>query len=266
MYNVLLVDDEEIALAAMKKGVHWENLLVTGIHMATNITDAKAILTQRAVDVLICDIEMPNGSGIDLVRWMNERQMEVVCIFLTCHSDFDYARTAITLGISEYLLKPVDHEELELVLEKAIEKKKYTASVDRARMILADVSRENMVPEDEARKNQQILEETKAFIQKNISMDISRDDVAANVFLNPDYLSRIFKKETGYSISEYILKMRMSVACELLVKTDLSVSKVAASCGYTHMAHFSKMFKKEMLLTPNEYRMKYRLNEKSSKR
>ena len=258
MYNVLLVDDEEIALAAMKKGVDWEKLGVTGIDMATNISDAKAILKSKVIDVLICDIEMPCGSGIDLVRWMNEHKIDSVCLFLTCHSDFNYARTAISLGITEYLLKPVDYEELEAVLIKAIEKKKQATQVDRARMMLEKVSKENMVREDEEIKNQRIIDETKNFIKKNIGMEISRDDVAAHVFLNPDYLSRIFKKDTGYSISEYILKMRISVACELLVKTNLSVSKVAVSCGYTHMAHFSKMFKKEMQMTPNEYRLKYR--------
>lgn len=259
MYNVLLVDDEEIALAAMKKGVDWERLNVTGIDTATNITDARQILCSKNIDVLVCDIEMPNGSGIDLVRWMNDNQKDSICIFLTCHSDFDYARTAISLGISEYLLKPVDHEELEQVITKAIEKKVYAAQMDRAKVILADVSKKTMVSEDEDAKNKRIIEATKAFIRKNIGMDISRDDVAANVFLNPDYLSRIFKRATGYSISEYILKIRMSVACELLTKTELSISKVAASCGYTHMAHFSKMFKKETQLTPNEYRLKYKI-------
>ena len=111
---------------------------------------------------------------------------------------------------------------------------------------------------DEEQKNQYTIEKTQKYIRDNISRELGRDDVAAYVFLNPDYLSRLFKKNTGYSISEYIFKVRMSVACELLTKTDLSVSKVAMSCGYTHLAHFSKMFKKETGMTPNSYRGKYK--------
>ena len=67
---------------------------------------------------------MPNGSGIDLVSWMKEHSREIICVFLTCHSDFSYAKRAISLGVLDYLLKPVDYDELEEVIEKAIQKKK----------------------------------------------------------------------------------------------------------------------------------------------
>lgn len=257
MVQVLIVDDEEIALMAMKQGVDWERLGVCGVLTATNITDARQILTHQVIDILICDIEMPNGSGIELVSWMSERAMEVICIFLTCHSDFSYAKTAISLGVLDYLLKPVDEEELETVIGRAIQKKKDKMAAGRARVILSEVSQSTAPLEEGAHKNKAVLEEAKAFIRANIGRELSRDEVAASVFLNPDYLSRMFKKETGYSISEYIIKMRMSIACELLVKTDLSISKIAMSCGYSHMAHFSKMFKKETLMAPNEYRSRY---------
>ncbi|MBS5522032.1 MAG: helix-turn-helix domain-containing protein [Clostridiales bacterium] len=258
MYRVLMVDDEEIALEAMKKGVAWSRLGVSEVFTATNITDARQIIAREGIDILICDIEMPNGSGIDLVSWMKEHSREIICVFLTCHSDFSYAKRAISLGVLDYLLKPVDYDELEEVIEKAIQKKKNEEAFSRAQVVLSDVSKNTAPVQQQENKNQRIIEETKVFIKDNIGQELSRDEVAANVFLNPDYLSRIFKKETGYSVSEYILKMRMSVACELLVKTDLSVSKIAMSCGYSHMAHFSKMFKKDTGMTPNEYRNRYK--------
>lgn len=261
MYKVLMVDDEEIALMAMEKGVCWEKLKVSGVFKATSITEARQILNMEPIDILICDIEMPNGSGIELVTWMKEYKKDVICIFLTCHSDFVYAKQAISLGVLEYLLKPVDYDELEQVIEKAISQKKNNVALDRAKVILSDVSQNAASKEASENKNKKIINETISFIRENIGKDLSRDEVAANVFLNPDYLSRILKRETGYSISEYILKTRMSVACELLVKTDLSVSKIAMSCGYSHMAHFSKMFKKEYGITPNTYRSRYRISE-----
>ena len=81
--------------------------------------------------------------------------------------------------------------------------------------------------------------------------------------MNKDYLSRIFKEETGMSIVDYIIKKKMNVACELLSTTNLSVSKVAECIGYTHMPYFSKLFKKETGMAPNEYRSHYRRNELS---
>lgn len=258
MYSVLMVDDEEIALAAMKKGVHWEKLGISEVYTATNIMDARYLLNEHGIDVLICDIEMPNGSGIELVQWMTACNKDSICIFLTCHSEFGYAKKAISLGVMEYLLKPVDYDELEDVIQRAIQRKKDNAQDERARALLLNVSQHSIPVIDEEQKNKHTIEKAQKYIRDNISRELSRDDVAAYVFLNPDYLSRIFKKNTGYSVSEYIFKVRMSVACELLTKTDLSVSKVAMSCGYTHLAHFSKMFKKETGMTPNSYRGKYK--------
>lgn len=258
MYSVLMVDDEEIALAAMKKGVCWEKLGISEVYTATNIIDARHVLDEHEIDVLICDIEMPNGSGIELVQWMTEYGKDTICIFLTCHSEFDYAKKAISLGVMEYMLKPVDYDELTEVIQKAIWRKKENVEGERARALLSDVSKHSAPVVDEEQKNQHTIEKAQKYIRDNISRELGRDDVAAYVFLNPDYLSRLFKKNTGYSISEYIFKVRMSVACELLTKTDLSVSKVAMSCGYTHLAHFSKMFKKETGMTPNSYRGKYK--------
>lgn len=256
MYQALMVDDEVIALEAMRQGISWEKLGITRTFQATNITEAKQIINEQMVDVVICDIEMPNGSGIDLVRWLTEYEKECVCIFLTCHSEFAYAKSAIELGVLDYLLKPVDYQELEKVIGRAIQKKKHALENARARVVLSEVSK-SASPEAEQSKNAAMVQAAKQYIKENISRDLSVVEVAEHVFLNPDYLSRVFKRETGYSLKEYILKMRMGIACELLAKTSLSVSKVAMSCGYSHMAHFSQMFKKENGMTPNEYRARF---------
>lgn len=256
MYQALMVDDEVIALEAMKQGIAWEKLGITRTFQATNIAREKQLLNEQLIDVVICDIEMPNGSGIDLVQWLTEYGKDSICIFLTCHSEFSYAKSAIELGVLDYLLKPVDYQELEQVIAKAIQKRKHALENARARVILSEVSK-GASPKEEQSKNAAMAEAAKQYIRENISRDLSVVEVAEHVFLNPDYLSRVFKRETGYTLKEYILKMRMGIACELLAKTSLSVSKVAMSCGYSHMAHFSQMFKKENGMTPNEYRARF---------
>ena len=256
MYQALMVDDEVIALEAMKQGVAWEKLGITRTFQATNIARAKQLLNEQLIDVVICDIEMPNGSGIDLVQWLTEYGKDSICIFLPFHSEFAYAKSAIELRVLDYLLKPVDYQELEQVIAKAIQKRKHSLENARARVILSEVSK-GVSPKEEQSKNAAMAEAAKQYIRENISRDLSVVEVAEHVFLNPDYLSRVFKRETGYTLKEYILKMRMGIACELLAKTSLSVSKVAMSCGYSHMAHFSQMFKKENGMTPNEYRARF---------
>ncbi|MGO4274510.1 helix-turn-helix transcriptional regulator, partial [Paenibacillus sp. TAF58] len=81
-----------------------------------------------------------------------------------------------------------------------------------------------------------------------------REEIANHVFLNPDYLTRIFKKETGMAVSDYLFHERLKLAQELLAKTDMPISAVASHIGYANFSHFSRMFKKHTDLNPIEYR------------
>jgi len=123
MRSVLLVDDEIHAIEGVKAAVAWDKLGVSNVYTAFNIEQAKEIFNKEAIDILICDIEMPMGSGLMLLEWVKEHYAETESIFLTCHEDFYYAKKAMQLGSFDYLLKPVPIVELEEVIVKAIEKK-----------------------------------------------------------------------------------------------------------------------------------------------
>jgi two-component system response regulator YesN len=122
---VLIVDDEVHAIEGLRRGVAWESLGVSRLLSARNIRQAKKILLQEAVDIVVCDIEMPQGSGLDLVSWMNASRPGIDAVFLTCHAEFDYARKAVRLGSFDYLLKPVPYRDLERVLRRLIERRRH---------------------------------------------------------------------------------------------------------------------------------------------
>ncbi|HZG85424.1 response regulator [Paenibacillus sp.] len=114
------------------------------------------------------------------------------------------------------------------------------------------------VKQSEAAKDTgNVIEFVKHYIASNIDEDLSRELIAEQVFLNPDYLSRIFKKETNYSISEYILLERIRLAKELLSQTNIPVSAVAVSVGYGNFPHFTRIFKKYAGVGPSEYRNQF---------
>lgn len=99
-----------------------------------------------------------------------------------------------------------------------------------------------------------VMEKVERFVRQRIADDLSRDEIAAYVYLNPDYLSRIVKRETGLPISEYIQKQRMETAKELLTHTERSISEVALAVGYPHFSQFAKIFRKHTGKTPRQYR------------
>lgn len=95
------------------------------------------------------------------------------------------------------------------------------------------------------------------YIRQNIEKDLSRSEIADAIFLNPEYLSRLFKKETGVSLGDFILSEKMGIARSLLADTMIPVSLVASRVGYSNFSYFSQVFKKATGLSPVEYRQKY---------
>ena len=120
MFHVLIVDDEIFSVEATLCAINWKKLKVEEVFSAYNMKMAKSIFEQHRIDVMLCDIEMPKGSGIELAAWVKEHFPKTVSLFLTCHSDFQYAKEAVSLGAFEYLLKPMEYEKLENYLARAL--------------------------------------------------------------------------------------------------------------------------------------------------
>lgn len=122
MIRVLIVDDEYYAVQGLRSGVRWEAIGVDGVFQAYHAAMAQEVLLREEIDILICDIEMPEASGLELMEWVAEQGMQLETVVLTCHSEFAYAQKALQLGGSDYLLKPVVYADLEQVLRKTIGK------------------------------------------------------------------------------------------------------------------------------------------------
>ncbi|MGL1891259.1 MAG: AraC family transcriptional regulator [Spirochaetaceae bacterium] len=97
------------------------------------------------------------------------------------------------------------------------------------------------------------------YILTNLQNKISLEDIAKEVNVNPSYLSRVFKKEMGYTISKYIREKRVIEAKWMLTNTDDSITDIALNLGFEDVNYFTKVFKKERGITPSEYKKTFRL-------
>ncbi|MDQ1914129.1 response regulator [Paenibacillus sp. GD4] len=519
--NLIIVDDEPLAIRSVMNAIDWSKLGIEHVYDANSVKQAKDRFAEHRIGIMLCDIEMPKESGLELLAWVREHHPSTVSLFLTCHADFRYAKEAIRLGSLDYLLKPTPPDELEAAIRKAIEQWKAehelkrlseswvkhhplfiewfwmdiisrtissspeavrTAAlernirlpadlavmpvriqvrrwhkeltprdeklmeyalfnafqeisvdigemhgiiaperhclvamlahitVDKVRMkrtlqmyiencrkffycdlslyvgepttvhelpeahsrlemlmrnnvasenqvlfldekpqvdggtvpwpdmklwliMLQEGSKDRLLKElnqflkqlqtvpglkeltlhqfyqdfiqivyallaekgiqahslfqdhvsvelsnrsadsvmqlrewaihlvdkalgyaEEIEKAESVVGKVKAYIVKQLHEDINRETIASSFFLHPDYLNRIFKKETGQSMTEFLLNERMRAAEEMLTKTDMPVTKIALNVGYANTSHFAKSFKKQYGNNPNEYR------------
>lgn len=255
--NLLIVDDEMLEVTVIEKMIDTDELGIKKVFKAYSMNQAIAVLEKEKIAILLTDIEMPKGSGIHLTEWVKEQDMKLIVIFLTSHAVFDYAKKALELEVKQYLLKPIRKEELIKSLKSAMEsyqkmmqQQSYEQQKNSDGMISAD-------PEDlsdEKGKMTELIGQVKDYIANHLDEELKRTDLAAMIYLHPDYLSHAFKDETGMSLSEYITRKRLDYAMMLLEKTNRSVSDISEKCGYASLAYFTKTFKRVIGMSPKEYR------------
>ena len=127
--RVLVVDDDLSTVECIVSSIDWEALGVTDVYTAHSKNGALSLMTQNAVDIVLCDIEMPMGSGLELLQEVRSKGNNCDFIFLTCHDRFSFASTALEFKASSYVLKPFDPERVTAELVKVIEHQKSIRSI-----------------------------------------------------------------------------------------------------------------------------------------
>lgn len=243
MYSILIVDDEPIALRGLKAGVHFKKLGFHAVYTAQSAEEAKKQFQQYHIDLLLCDIEMPGHSGLELAEWVNDCHPGTVILFLTAHASFSYAQDAVRLMAFRYLLKPIAYAELETILAEALQKLPSVPST-------VPESSSNLAPPD----SRTVVELTISYIHENLHLPLSRESLSKNVFLNPNYLARLFKEQTGVSLVTYITDRRLDLARRLLCSSSLSVQEICEHVGIHDGSYFAKIFKRKYGISPKQYR------------
>ena len=139
LYRIILVDDEEEVRKSIIRKIDWQSVGFTVVGDAENGEDALEKIENLEPDVVLTDIRMPYMDGLTLAEKIRQKYPSMKIVILSGYDDFEYAKRAIKLNVTEYILKPVNVEELTAIL------KKMQASLDEVSELTRDVSllREN---------------------------------------------------------------------------------------------------------------------------
>ncbi|WP_320128849.1 response regulator [uncultured Sphaerochaeta sp.] len=240
MYQIVLLDDEVNILEGLENHFPWSEF---GFEIAKTFNYASAaleFLAQNPIELVITDIKMPNMDGIEFVKELRRRKIPTLVILLSGYADFSYAKKAISYGVKEYLLKPLDREALSLTLTK----------------IKEELDRINY-PERESEKYngyyKQITETIKTYVSREYA-HATLDEAALLVALSPNYVSKLFKSETDQKFSDYLLEVKMKKAVSLLQDVNLRIYEISFAVGYDNPKNFTRAFKQYFGKTPWEYR------------
>ncbi len=137
MYRLLIIDDEETVVDRLAFGIDWESIGISDVYKAYNVQMALDLLERMRIDVIVTDIKMPKGTGLDIAKKVAEMWKHSKVILLSGYEDFNYAQDAIEYGVIKYLIKPATHSEIieavKLAIDKIEEELSKATQYDRAR-------------------------------------------------------------------------------------------------------------------------------------
>ena len=374
MIKVFLVEDETIIRQGIKNNIDWRSNGFELVGEAGDGAYAYPMILKSQPDILLTDVKMPFMDGLELSRLVKKALPRTKIIVISGYNEFDYAKEAIKIGISDYLLKPVTSASLMDALKKVsdqifeeqensrlleryfINYEKYMAFPDKSdysgvdRKLIRNFLKTGNIEEcgifideyfeavgegnymslllrqymtmdifycvlefikslnaqelntqpeltDLKRVTKAIekadttmeylkelftfaltvrdknsgdrygllIREAQEYIAENYgNSDFSLNMIAGYIGVSPSYFSSIFKQGTGQSFIEYLTKVRIDRACELLRCTTLRTSEIGEQVGYNDPHYFSTAFKKIMGQSPKEF--KTRVNQENAEK
>lgn len=282
MLKVVIIDDEPIIVEGLSRSLSWEKWGCEVVATAFSGEEGMEIIREQNPDILFSDICMPGISGLTMIAGMKSEHPNMEISILTGYRDFEYAREAIRLGVTRFLLKPSKMDEIREAVETMVNNlaKKGITSQNRQEPLLypesseeiQNVTTQTYSVSEEKTFDKEIPEETEneassfivnnavAFIEKNYMNRLKLEDVAEQVYVSQWHLSKLLNRYKGQSFSDILNNTRIDKAKELLRDPALRIGDIAEMVGFLDMAHFSRVFKKLAGVTANEFRNTLRQN------
>ena len=249
--KVMIVDDEKYVRMGIKNETDWALIGCEVVAEASNGIEALEAAEQTRPDLVISDIRMPKMDGLELAEQLMARLPGIRIIFLTAYDEFEYARQAVRLGVSDYLLKPFEDGELEASVQKLLHLHPNTPASSKE-------LEEKLVPLNvgSATDNRYVKSAIDYITEHYNDPDFSIGVLADKIGVSEGYISRLFKSEADTGINNSLIRVRIRKAMDYLKDPTVKVYEVAEKVGYQDIAYFSNTFKKLVGKSPSEYQQK----------
>jgi len=256
MYKVLIVEDEEFIRKGLMYSVNWLQLNCFVAGNAGDGIEGLKLIEQIRPDIVITDIRMPFKDGLELLRDSKEIY-DYEAIIISGYSDFEYAKQAITLSVTDYLLKPIN---LDMLYETI---RKLTAKIADKKMIktykeyfseLSLYSEILNIQHYVSRNNKtEYIRSMLEYIKKHYHEKISIQDLADQLQVSTVHLNTLFKEETKYTFHDFLTRYRVIKAIEHLKQGEKLIYEIAEEVGFQDYKYFSQVFKKYVGIPPTTF-------------
>jgi len=251
MYKVLIVEDENMIRRFLLQRTKWSELNCEVVGEAVNGKEGLEKIIELNPDIVITDIRMPILSGLEMLT-KAQRVCTFKTIILSAYNDFTYAQTALRLGACEYLLKPINTEQLSDAIKKVciylhpprtVENRFDTR--DSFDVLKLEKEKENFSP---------YVKKMYVYVKNNFREKISIHDLSKRYGVSATYLNRIFKYEIGFPFNDFLNRYRIHISISMLKSGSGYIYEIAEKTGFTDYKYFTEVFRKYIGCAPSDFK------------
>lgn len=257
MYKVLILEDEKMIRKGLRYTFDWLGSECVVVGEGADGREGLEKIDELKPDIVLVDIVMPVMDGITMLEKCNENENHTFsAIIISGYNEFDYAKQAIKLGVSEYLLKPVDQDELYQALERSKEQvrlrrqyneiKKNYSTIDDIKVLDIDFYEHDF-------KTSNLVVEMLKYIQKTYHEKISIQDLIKPLDRSSTHLNQKFKEETNYTFNEFLNRYRIQKSIDLIKSGEEKICHIATAVGFSSYRYFIRVFKKYVNCLPSDF-------------
>lgn len=236
MFKVVIADNDALIIHKLKMLIPFNNLGYQIDAEFSNLKDTVSYFKKNQVDLLITDVKMNGSSGFELLKIVKNENKDLLIIVISACSNYEYVREAMKLGANDYLLKPLDFNEMTTLLNDFVNK------LNRRKVF-------NNQTEDNPNMNES-FKALLDYMRENYYKQLSLFHLCEIFYINFTYCCGLFKKYTGRTYHEFLTELRMTKAKQLLLDENKTVKEVAIRVGFNDYYYFIKAFKKYFGTTP----------------
>ncbi len=233
--RIIIVEDEQRARRGLKSLLQMVSDDCEVVADASDGKKALELIRKCKPEVVFTDIKMPYMDGLELIREVRKEDTKTKFVIVSAYEEFDYARQAISLGVTDYLIKPIIMDDVEKVITNITRKDEVTKNEEK---------NENCHP---------LIRKSLKIIEKEYASQLSQKELAARLGITAEYFCNLFAKEMDESFVKYLKKYRIDVAKTLLTESNESRDDIAYKVGYTDTKYFAKVFRDVTGKTITEY-------------
>ena len=245
----MIIEDEPSTMDRFSGYVEHYDTCLSVTAKAYTAAGALSLFRKEEPNILFTDIRIPGENGLKLVSRFREMGWMGEVVIISGYDDFAFARQAIQITASDYLLKPVFQEDFDQILERLMEKFKQKNEAGYLKH-----TEYNKYPEHIGRALQ--------FVELNYEQKITLTKTASYAFVSASYLSSSFHRALGETFMDYVRRYRIEWAKNLLTTTRLPLKVVGQKCGLSDPSYFNRSFHKITNMSPGEFRAIHSTYEK----